>query len=339
MPIRERVVVRIFTNYVVPDISALLGMRKTLLDANVELHLNKSGPADLVLVLNANKSLRWVFAPRNRFYKFLQEPVVRSPLTHLFTYRHPRFFSRIYTHSPNPSNPREIKSHGFLGSELVGDTELSESLPSKTKLVSVVASTIAILPGHKKRLGFVERLISQLPHLENDLYGRGRKKELTRKIDGLRDYMFSIAIENTAAPSYITEKFTDCIRAGVVPLYFGASDVGDYFPEGSFIRLPLENEKECFQIIGDLSAEDYESRRQAILDAQRIIESSFSLGKFINATASEILKQPIQSRRALVCLFGLDGILLRLSDALGFASSFIPGSIKKRLSGILYPKL
>jgi hypothetical protein len=330
--------VRIFTNYEVPDISALLGMKKTLLDANVELHLNKSGPADLVLVLNANKSLRWVFAPRNRIYKFLQEPVVRSPLTHLFTYRHPRFFSKVYTHSPNPSNSREIKSHGFLGSELVGDTELSEFWPSKTKLVSIVASTIAILPGHKRRLEFVERLIRQLPHLENDLYGRGRKKELTRKIDGLRDYMFSIAIENTATPSYITEKFTDCIRAGVVPLYFGASDVGDYFPEGSFIRLPLENEKECLKIIGDLSAEDYESRRQAILDAQKIIESNFSLGSYIASTANDILREPGREGRVFISLFGIDGVLLRLSETVGFVAKFIPSSIKVRLSGILYPK-
>jgi len=333
---RDRIVVRIFTNYDVLDISNLLGTKETLLDGIVDLYLNKSGPADLVIVLNASRSIRWVVAPKNRIYKILQEPVTLNSFTHRFTYRHPSFFSRVYTHSPNPLSPREISSHGFLGSELVSDTELSTLLPAKSKLLSIVASTKAIFPGHKKRLEFVDRLLIEIPEIEGDLYGSGREKALTRKIDGLRDYMFSIAIENSSTPNYITEKFTDCIRAGVVPVYFGASNVGDYFPADSFVYLPLDDVNECFRKIRELSAEDYDSRKQAISEAQEIIQAKFTLGSFISDASNEVLQESRSAPRVFISLFALDSFFIRLNEVLDLMLKFIPGQIKSQLSKILH---
>ncbi len=335
----KRIVIRIFTDYKVVNLESVLGSPLTSLGPAIDIHLNKSGRADLVLVLNAARHFRWVWAPKNRIYKVLQEPTVRSPLTHRFTYKHPNYFSKVYTHSPSPLKPKEIRSHGFLGSDVSLHVQGFDNLPKKTELVSVIASTLGILSGHKKRVDFVDSLVSEIPQLSEHLFGRGRKRELKNKIDGLRDYRFSVAIENSAQPSYISEKFTDCIRAGVVPLYFGAPDIGEYFPRDCFIELPIDNKEKCFDIIRNLTVEDYEKRRGALLQAQGILASSFTLTSFLNTCSVEIRKDSAGSPSRFRLLFGLNDFLLNLSGVVGLVSRYVPGFIKSAFSRIVYPNL
>ncbi|CAI5947548.1 unnamed protein product [Closterium sp. NIES-65] len=48
-------------------------------------------------------------------------------------------------------------------------------------------------------------------------------------------YKFDLAIENTRAPNYVTEKFYSALEAGTVPVYFGAPDIASFAPPESFI--------------------------------------------------------------------------------------------------------
>jgi alpha-1,4-fucosyltransferase len=48
-------------------------------------------------------------------------------------------------------------------------------------------------------------------------------------------YKFALAIENTAAESYVTEKLFYALDAGAVPIYFGAPNVADFVPPRSII--------------------------------------------------------------------------------------------------------
>ena len=95
----------------------------------------------------------------------------------------------------------------------------------KTKLVSAISSNKSWLPGHKKRLDFLNNLPSDV-----DLFGRGFR-EIEKKEEGLDDYMFSVAIENDVYPSYFTEKILDCFATGTVPIYFGDRGVSNFFDE------------------------------------------------------------------------------------------------------------
>lgn len=62
---------------------------------------------------------------------------------------------------------------------------------------------------------------------------RGR---IDDKIGVLKNYRFSICYENIKEiKGYITEKIFDCFTAGVVPIYWGASNVADYIPTNCFI--------------------------------------------------------------------------------------------------------
>jgi hypothetical protein len=55
------------------------------------------------------------------------------------------------------------------------------------------------------------------------------------KIQVLSQYKFALCFENCVFPGYVTEKIFDCFLAGCIPIYFGAPDIEDFVPEGSFI--------------------------------------------------------------------------------------------------------
>ena len=44
-------------------------------------------------------------------------------------------------------------------------------------------------------------------------------------------------MENDSVPNYYTEKITDCFATGTVPIYWGATNIGDYFDERGIIVL------------------------------------------------------------------------------------------------------
>lgn len=55
------------------------------------------------------------------------------------------------------------------------------------------------------------------------------------KHEFLSRYKFTIAYENTAYPGHVTEKVIDAIVAASVPVYMGASDIGEQLPAEAFI--------------------------------------------------------------------------------------------------------
>ena len=51
----------------------------------------------------------------------------------------------------------------------------------------------------------------------------------------LSHFKFALCFENCAFPGYITEKITDAILAGSIPIYWGAPDIENFIPRGAFI--------------------------------------------------------------------------------------------------------
>ena len=118
-----------------------------------------------------------------------------------------------------------------------------------------------MIPGHLKRLEFVEKFKNQV-----DLYGRGFQ-EIDCKEDGLRDYMFSIAVENAVYDTYFTEKLTDCFATGTIPIFYGCRGVTEYFNEDGIIFLDDDFD------VSTLTEELYYSKMDAIKDNyQRSLE-------------------------------------------------------------------
>lgn len=124
----------------------------------------------------------------------------------------------------------------------------------KTKLISMISSNKSYSTGHKNRLKWVEILKDNV-----DLYGRGFK-EMPTKEEGLKDYMFSVTIENDSYPTYWSEKILDCFASGTIPIYYGSPDISDYFNMDGIILLNDDFD------IKKITEKDYYDRIEAIKD-------------------------------------------------------------------------
>ena len=134
-----------------------------------------------------------------------------------------RVFDAIFTH-----NQELLQLHPkFKFAQHNGSWITEPKLYEKTKLVSMICSNKIMCAGHQRRLNWAQKFQGQV-----DFYGRGFN-EIQSKEEGLADYMFSVAIENSSYETYFTEKVQDCFATGTIPIYYGAPDIGKFFnPEG-----------------------------------------------------------------------------------------------------------
>jgi len=79
------------------------------------------------------------------------------------------------------------------------------------------------------------------------------------KFATLKNYKFSICYENiTNIKGYITEKIFDCFHAGVVPIYWGATNVADYIPKNCFIaREDFSSFQELVDYLRNMKEDEY----------------------------------------------------------------------------------
>ena len=82
--------------------------------------------------------------------------------------------------------------------------------------------------------------------------------------EDLFNTMFSVCIENTKEPYYFSEKLIDCIQSKTVPIYYGCSRIEEFFDIDGMIL--VSDEKEIIEICNSLTSEDYENRKDSILN-------------------------------------------------------------------------
>ncbi|MEO1045679.1 MAG: glycosyltransferase family 10 [Pseudomonadota bacterium] len=157
------------------------------------------------------------------------------------------------------------------------------SVTEKPKKLSWVCSDYTIMPEHRYRLRFLERLKAQ--GVDFDHFGRGFR-EVHDKWDALAPYRYSIAFENAVYDHYVTEKLTDCFVAETMPLYCGSQKVTDFFPAESMVIIDPDD-PDIWRIIEDVVNSDrYRKNRDAILEAKRITLDHYNmiarLANFVN---------------------------------------------------------
>lgn len=140
---------------------------------------------------------------------------------------------------------------------LLQDDSLMQVYGEKDKHVSFITSNKTMTEGHRFRLECAQKLV-ELKTPAVDLYGVGIK-EIKGKIEGLRDYKFSITIENGMHDNYFTEKILDCFLTGVVPIYRGCPNIGEFFNLDGIIT--FNTREELVDVINNLSVGDYYSKK------------------------------------------------------------------------------
>jgi len=74
--------------------------------------------------------------------------------------------------------------------------------------------------------------------------------------------MFGVVIENFSHRGYFSEKILDCFLMKTIPIYWGCSNIYDYFYEPGFLK--FENVDDLIHLSNALTPEIYESKKEGI---------------------------------------------------------------------------
>jgi hypothetical protein len=110
-------------------------------------------------------------------------------------------------------------------------------IPVKTQKMSIIFSNKTQAPGHKYRHILINEILKT--KLPIDIYGRGCtgysmndsriKGPFTDDKIAYDSYKYHIAIENFETNDYISEKLTNALLYGCIPIYYGAKNCDKYF--------------------------------------------------------------------------------------------------------------
>ena len=256
----------------------------------VEFDLGSDKPADVVLVQNYLKYDQRISARDGYIWKWDNEPIVRNRLV--------GGYDRIYSHHEYPRARARIPAPPILDwwVDKTYDELVELKPPTKTEWMSAIASTKSYIPGHIQRSQFIDQVEKQFPRVK--LFGHGRPIELADKWEGLAPFRYSIAIENTSKEDYWTEKLADCFLSYTVPLYFGATNISEYFPDGSYIWLPIDDPPAALEIIEKTyENDDYASRIPALREARELILNKYSFYAQVTSRIESEIEEIRKSRR------------------------------------------
>lgn len=225
---------------------------------------------DGLVIFNTPSEPLSVKTPPNNVIALMMEPGHR--FIHPWMYSGLDSYAKVY--SPRSMGSNVVASHGFLGWSVNKSLRelIQMSSPEKMRSVSCVLSDAHVYTGHRKRLGFVYDLIKN--GLRFDLIGKGFRP-VDDKWKALESYRFSIALENEEIPHYFTEKITDCFLAWTIPVYWGCTNLEEYFPSESFIRIDIEKPDEAAEIILSLDEREYRNRYPALVEARQLVMEKY----------------------------------------------------------------
>lgn len=199
-----------------------------------------------------------------------------------------RFEKFDYVFSYNRWLEKRIPNFHFIahGGSWLRNEDIN--IHQKTKLCSIVMSEKQWNAGHRQRHSIYQHIKSD----KIDGFGKACKNYIENKIDGLKDYMFSIAMENEAPPflfdprnDYFSEKIIDCFLTGTIPLYLGNPRIKNYFnPNGILV---FTNHEEARKQIDSINEEMYHSKLDAVKEnfeiAKKYIHPEESIVNFLEA--------------------------------------------------------
>jgi hypothetical protein len=143
------------------------------------------------------------------------EPIAINQYPYQYLSQNHNKFDLILSHHIDflKLNPNKFKYY-FFGGTWIHEND-RKIYTNKPKDISLIASAKANTEGqilrHKAASKFKDNI---------DLFGYGYKS-IENKADALREYAFSIAIENCKINDYISEKLIDVMLCGSIPIYYG----------------------------------------------------------------------------------------------------------------------
>ena len=269
-------IVRVIKNWSWPDLT-----RQTPGSSGVwkgiKITCDPVSECDVAIILNfVPEQTTLQCAPEN-IWAIMQEPYIEGIFDWMLE-GHEQFY-RVFTHHP----PRQNHSIKYTPNQPALPWHVNKSydelkawrIPEKRANISWITSNMTVFPGHERRMRFLDHL--KLNNLKIDLFGKGINY-IEDKWDGLAPYRYSLAIENSSGPNYWTEKIADCFLSWTVPIYFGCTNLEDYFPAESFIRIDIDRPDDALNVIDNaLSSDNWNARLPALEEARNLVLDRYQL--------------------------------------------------------------
>lgn len=165
--------------------------------------------------------------------------------------------------------------------------ELQNAHPEKTKFMSVITTRKAFTKGHVDRLRFIKKLKEYYGE-KVDIYGAGFNG-FEDKWEVIAPYRYHIVIENSATDYYWTEKLADCYLGGAYPLYHGCSNIGDYFPEGSYIPIDICDFEAFVKAVERVERESTFDKSSALIAASKqLVLGKYNMFNYIASVFDDV---------------------------------------------------
>lgn len=120
-------------------------------------------------------------------------------------------------------------------------------LNKKEEKIAVFCSLQNLTPAHRTRLQFVRYLKSHFGE-SLDWFGNG-VKFTPDKWNVLKNYQYSVVLENQDQYNVITEKISDAYLGLTFPFYWGAPNLNDYFDRRGYEPISINDFKNSIHII------------------------------------------------------------------------------------------
>jgi hypothetical protein len=197
---------------------------------------------------------------------WLIEPPIMVPDIYQFVKENHQIFDAVFTFDDSLLKIDPKFKSCLYGSTWVHPHE--RGIHPKTKSVSAVLSGKTYTEDQRFRHEIVQALSDKF-----DFYGRDYRP-VKHKIEALKDYRYSIAVENQLLSTYFSEKIIDCFMSGSIPIYWGTHKIVEYFDSrGMFLFNTLDDLRD---ILERCTEEEYEKRLPFVKENyKRALEMDF----------------------------------------------------------------
>ncbi len=271
--------VKIIKNWTEPDLLRQTPGGNGIWD-DVQFTFAPKQECDYLIVLNYIPNDYSTIKRPQQVWAFIQEPYIPGKFDWV-TEGHEQF-SKVFTHYIFNQSEKYIGTQTCLPWHVnkTYDQLISTAIPKKTKNLSWITSNKKSFPGHKARMKFYDNICDN-KEIDIDIYGYGINA-IEDKWDGLVPYKYSLAIENSSGEHYWTEKIADCFLSYCLPIYYGCTNLNEYFPEDSFIQIDIKDVDTCISIINrTINSTQWEKRLDAIIEARELVLHKHQLFPFV----------------------------------------------------------
>lgn len=259
------ITVRIIKNWDKPDILRQTPGTSGVWE-NIKFTFEPIFEPDYVIVLNYSPKEIKVFVPYENIWCVLQEPP-----NEYFKYWHQadKVFHCVFIQDPTLYGLRYIHSQPALPWHVDKsyDSLVKCSIPDKPLQLSFITSRKTSYVGQKQRVKFLERLKERI---EFDLFGYGFSP-IKDKWNGLAPYRYSLVVENFSGLDYWSEKLADCFLSWTMPIYYGCTNITDYFPKEALIQIDINDPNVVDYIQKVIKSDLWKKHRKAIEYARKLI--------------------------------------------------------------------